>query len=324
MSIDGNTRIHLYTHSPEAEMAIESGEMAISTGGVRRPDGTMMDMAKPLSFTLEELREMVNDDTGLGETDKRVKQLGEELNLSQEGIKELTRIGWLNNAAIGQVYSMNYVGFQRMLSGLEYISENMKEFRKYVEQRDFNELKEKMDKYISYLESDEQKLGIDGFEVTGKNVDEHISEIGAFIRRMYEGLRDGSEDGFLACIIINALIVPFAEVLKKYAILFFYENGVKAGGCDRWARLISEIANDYRFHDKMQYYILLETNMPYRDKIIVARRCANRIKMVPNLIMFDAEHALFHSKKEYLSKNKTIERLIATPENIPDDGRIYL
>ena len=44
---DKNRRIYLYSHSPEAEKAIESGEVAISTGGARRPDGTMMDMAKP-------------------------------------------------------------------------------------------------------------------------------------------------------------------------------------------------------------------------------------------------------------------------------------
>ena len=60
---DKNRRIYLYSHSPEAEKAIESGEVAISTGGASRPDGTMMDMAKPLSFTLDELKEMVSDDT---------------------------------------------------------------------------------------------------------------------------------------------------------------------------------------------------------------------------------------------------------------------
>ena len=49
----------------------ESGEVAISTGGARRPDGTMMDMAKPLSFTLDELKEMVSDETHLIEADQK-------------------------------------------------------------------------------------------------------------------------------------------------------------------------------------------------------------------------------------------------------------
>lgn len=262
-------RIYLYAHSPEAEVAIDSGEAAISTGGARRPDGTMLDMAKPLSFTLDELREMVNDDTQLIETDKKIKQLGEKLHLSREGMQEISKIGWLNNAAIGQVYSMTYAGFQRTLSDLEYISSNMEEFRQYVRQRDFNDLKEKTERYISYLESDARKLDLPKVDVTSSNVDEHITDIGSFIKRMYDGLLKGTEDGFFACIIIDALIIPFTEVLKKYAILFFYDNGVAAGGCNKWAKLINDISSDHRFREKIQYYIHMETDMPYRDKIIL-------------------------------------------------------
>lgn len=132
---DKNKRIYLYSHSPEAEKDIVSGEVAISTSGARRSDGTMMDMAKPLSFTLDEL-------------------------------------------------------------------------------------KEKTGRFVSYLESDARKLELPSFDVTSSNVDEHINDIGSFIKRIYDGLLDGREDGFFVYVIINALIVPFTEVLKKYTILF--------------------------------------------------------------------------------------------------------
>ena len=85
--------------------------------------------------------------------------------------------------------------FQRTLSGLEYISSNMEEFRQYVRQRDFNELKEKTERYITYLESDARKLELPRFDVTSSNVDEHINDIGSFIKRIYDGLLDGSENG---------------------------------------------------------------------------------------------------------------------------------
>ena len=321
---DKNRRIYLYSHSPEAEKAIESGEVAISTGGARRPDGTMMDMAKPLSFTLDELKEMVSDETHLIEAEKKIKQIGEKLQLSEEGMQEISRIGWLNNAAIGEVYSMTYAGFQRTLSGLEYISSNMEEFRQYVRQRDFNELKEKTERFITYLESDARKLELPKFDVTSSNVDDHINDIGSFIKRIYDGLLDGSEDGFFACVIINALIVPFTEVLKKYAVLFFYDNGVSAGGCNKWAKLISDISSDQRFLEKIQYYIHLEIDMSYRDKVVLGRRCVKRIALLPDSIAFDAEYALYHSKEEYLSKSKDIKRLISESDSIPDDGKLYL
>ena len=56
--------------------------------------------------------------------------------------------------------------------------------------------------------------------MTSSNVDEHINDIGSFIKRIYDGLLDGREDGFFVYVIINALIVPFTEVLKKYTICF--------------------------------------------------------------------------------------------------------
>ena len=321
---DKNKRIYLYSHSPEAEKAIESGEVAISTGGARRSDGTMMDMAKPLSFTLDELKEMVSDEKQFMEADKKIKQIGEKLQLSEEGMKEISRIGWLNNAAIGQAYSMTYAGFQRTLSGLEYISSNLEEFRQYIRQKDFDELKEKTGRFISYLESDARKLELPSFDVTSSNVDEHINDIGSFIKRIYDGLLDGREDGFFACVIINALIVPFTEVLKKYTVLFFYDNGVPAGGCNKWAKLISDISLDQRFHKKIQYYIHLETDLPYRDKVILGRRCIKNIVSLPDSIVFDAEYALYHSKEEYLSKSKDVKKLISASSSIPDDGKLYL
>ncbi len=321
---DKNRRIHLYSHSPEAEKAIDSGEVAISTGGVRRPDGTMMEMAKPLSFTLDELKEMVIDENHIIEADRKIKQLGKKLILSEEGIQEITRTGWLNNAAIGEVYSMTYAGFQRTLFGLESISTNMEKFKQYIRQRDFNELKEKMEKFITYLKSDAQKLELPRFDVTNSNVDEHINDIGSFIKRMYDGLFNGSEDGFFACTIINALIIPFTEVLKKYAIFFFYDNGVVAGGCNKWAKMITDISSDKRFHEKIQYYIHLETDMPYRDKVVLGRRCVKQIALLPDTIAFDADYALYHSKEEYLTKGENVKKLISESNNIPIDGNLYL
>lgn len=210
------------------------------------------------------------------------------------------------------------------MSGLEYISSNMEEFRQYVRQRDSNELKEKTERFITCLESDARKMELPRFDVTSSNIDEHINDIGSFIKRMYGGLLNGSEDGFFACSIINALIVPFTEILKKYAIIFFYDNGVSAGGCDKWAKLIVDISSDQQFREKIQYYIHLETNMPYWDKVILGQRCVKKIALLPDSIAFDAEYALYHSKEEYLSKSKDIKRRISTSNNIPDDGKLYL
>ena len=321
---NGKQRIYLYAHSPEAEKAIESGEAAISTGGIRRPDGTMMDMAKPLSCTLDELKEMLGGEKQLMATDKKIQQLSAKLGLSEQGMNELSRIGWLNNAAIGQVYSLTYTGFQQTLTGIEYIANHMAEFGQYVRQRDLGEMKEKTDKFISYLEADARKLDLPIFDVTSSNADEHLNDIAAFIKHMYEGLMNNTVDGFLACSIIEALIVPFSIVVTKYSIRFFYDNHVPAGCTDKWIDLISTITGSHRFREKLKYYIHLETELPYQDKVLLGRNKSRRIAAIPEAIAFEAEYALYHSKEEYLERAKTVQKLISSPDAIPADGKIYL
>lgn len=321
---DAKKRLYLYSHSPEAEKLIDSGEAIISSGGVRSKDGTMKEMAKPLSFTIEELKEMISDDKHLITTDEKVEALGTELELSQQGIKELSEIGWLNSAAIGQVYSLTSAGFERTLEGLSYISENITNLGQYIQQKDVSEIREKTDKSMSNLKSYNQKLGLSKFDVTNSNIEDHLNEIAAFIRRLYDDLHNGDINGFLYCSIIQAIIVPFSTVVRKYAIRFFYDNGVAPGSFNKWVELINLITQGQWFRDKLQYYINLETDLPYRDKVLLGRKCIKRIAPLPNMIAFDAEYALYHTEKEYLNMGKSIKELLLSSDSFEDKETRYL
>ena len=322
--INMNQRIYLYSHSPEAEKAIDLGEAAISSGGIRRPDGTLLDMAKPISYTLNDIMKMVSNDEQLLAMNHKVQQLSNRLGLSEQGMKELCRIEWLNNSAIRQVYSITYEGFKETLAGIGYISSHLTELGQYVRQRDLDEMKEKTERYSAYLDADAKKLDLPKFDVTSSNVDEHLNDIAAFIKRNYEGVINESVDGFLASSIVEALIVPFTTVATKYAIRFFYDNGTSAGGSDKWAELISTIASDRYFKEKLRYYVYLETELPYKDKVRLGRERTRKIAALPNIVAFENEYALYHSKEEYLEKGNVITQLFSNIEDIPDDGKIYL
>jgi len=317
-------KIYLYTHSPEAEKAVDSGEAAFSSGGARRLNGTMLDMAKPLSFTLDELKEMVSDNEQVNALDEKVMRITAKLGLSEQGLQELSRIEWLNNALIGQVYSLTYAGFKHTLMGIEFISSHLSDLSQYIRQRDLADIKEKTEKYISYLDADAKKLNLPKFDVTSSNVDEHLNDIAAFIRRNYDGVLNETIDGFLASSIIEALIVPFTTVMAMYAIRFYYDNGTSAGGSDKWAELIYSISSSNRFKEKLQYYVHLETELPFRDKVQIGRERVRKIASLPDMIAFENEYAMYHSKEEYLEKEKTIQKLLANPDEIPEDGKIYL
>lgn len=322
--IDKTRKIYLYSHSPEAEKAVASGEAAISSGGARRPDGTMLDMAKPLSFTLDELKDMVSDNKQLTATDQKVMQLSTKLGLSEQGMRELSRIGWLNNVAIGRMYSMTFTGFRQTLAGIEYISSHLVEIGQYVQKRDLDDIKEKTDRYRSYLEADAKKLDLPRFDVTNSNIDDHLNEIAAFIKRYFDGVLNETVDGFLASSIIEALILPFTTVAAKYAVRFFYDNGTSAGGSDKWAELIRKIASSKSFRDKLRYYVHLETELPYADKVRIARERTKSIEYLPTTLDFERDYALYHTKEEYLARESKIRNLLANPNELPEDGKIYL
>lgn len=322
--INKNQRIYLYSHSPEAEKLIESGEGAISTGGVRRSDGTMMDMAKPLSFTLDELKEVVSDKELLIASDQKVEQLSSKLGISEQAIHELSRIGWLNNAAIRQVYSMTYAGFKQTLAGLEYLSSHLTELGRYIQQRDLDNIVESAERYNAYLDADAKKLDLPKFDVTNSNIDDHLNDIEAFIKRNYVCVLNGTTDGFLATSIISSLIVPFTTVTTKYAFRFFYDNRTTAGSMGKWVELIYKIASNNRFKEKLQYYFFLETEMPYQDKVQIGRGRIRIIDSLPAILAFENEYSLYHSKEKYLERARPIQKLLANPEEIPEDRKIYL
>ncbi len=323
---NNNQRIYLYTHSPEVERASQSGEAVISTGGFRRPDGTMMDMAKPLSFTLDELKEMFSNENRLLDNEEKVNRLSEALQISQAGIQEISRIGWLNNLAINQVYSMTYTGFQQTLAGLEKISAYMSEYFQYAYQRDLNEIKEKTVKYISFLVSDVEKLNLPKFDITNSHIDDHLNDIYAFLKILYDGLVNNTNtiDGFLACSIIRELIVPFSTAIRKYIVRFYYENLCYAGCSTKWFDLINMIASDERFQEKLQYYIHLKTEMPFQDKIRLGKKYRDGFASLPNTIIFDTEYAFYHSRDEYFTMYEPVQKLLVAPDEIPNDGIIFL
>ena len=320
---DFKKRIYIYSHSPEAEKLIDSEEAIISTGGVRGKNGKVIEMAKPLSFTFDELKEMVSDDKHLIATDKKVEALGAKLGLSEQGIKELSQIGWLNNVAIGQVYSLTYSGFERTLEGLQYISKNINSLGHYIRQKDMSDLKERTEKYISYLKSDSQKLNLPKFDVTNSNIEDHLNDIEAFIQHLLEDLRNSTGDGLVNCSYIESIIVPFSNAVRKYSIRFFYDNEVAPGNFDKWMNLINNISKGRWFSTKIQYYINLETEMPYKDKVLLGHKCNIRIFSLPNMIAFDADYALYHTQEEYLNMGKRINQLLSS-DSLTNKNKLFL
>lgn len=320
------TKIFLYTHSPETQKAIDSGEAIIKSDVPRRPDGKIMELPKPLSlsFTMGELKDLIATGERLDTAEGRMQYLSEKIGLSQDGIEKLSHIAWLNNMATERVYAITSDRFRQTLSGLETINEKIDDLSHYVYQRDMGDLEEKTQKFSGFLESDEQKLSLPRFDITNSNIDDHLSEIAAFLDRHYKELMNGSGDGFLNFRIVSDLLFRFTKVVREYAVLFFYENGKPSKKCLDWIRLIEEISSDKRFQNKVQYYINLETDLSYKDKVHIGRKIRNNIAKLYKTIALDSELALCLPREKYLDKREIFQKLLSSPDKNSEDDPVNL
>jgi hypothetical protein len=320
----GNKKIYLYSHSPEAGEAVEAGNAKLSTGGIRRNNGTILDPPTPLAFTVDELKAMLSDDSRIQSMDVQIAKVSNKLELSQQTVQQLTENAWLNHALTGQMYAMTSAGFQRTLDGIAAISAKLDKYAEYVRHRDMADLQEKMNRYIANLKSDAGKLVLPKFDVTNSQVDEHLNETAAFIEHQLNELATEHDNGYLRFQIIHELIRPVAYVTGLFFARYFFDNEVKPGNYDSLIDVINKTAGSTKFANLAQYYINLELDIPYRDKVRLGSEVRSTLKLLPRAMAFNEDYVIHHSEKEYFSRDKELLLLLEKPEELPEDGKICL
>lgn len=320
----GNQKIYLYSHSPEAEEAVEAGSAKLSTGGIRRNDGTILDSPKPLVVTIDELKAMLSGNTRTQSMDVQIAKVSNKLELSQQTIQQLAETAWLNNALIGQMYVMTSAGFQGTLNGIEAISAKLDEHTQYVRHRDMATLQENVKRYIGNLKSDAGKLAIPRFDVTNSQVDEHLNEIAAFIEYQLNELAIGYENSYLRFQIIHELIRPFAYVTCLFFARYYFDDGVEPGNYDNLIDVINKTAESAKLINIAQYYINLELDIPYRDKVRLGNEIRSNLKLLTQTMIFNEDYVFHHSKKQYFTRDEKLQLLMEKPDELLENRKVYL
>lgn len=320
----GNKKIYLYSHSPEAGEAVEAGNAKLSTGGIRRNNGTILDPPTPLAFTVDELKAMLSEDSRIQSMDDRINQVSRRLELSQQTVQQMTETVWLTNALMEEMYAMTRVGFQCTIDSIASMSAKLDKHTEYVRHRDMADLQEKMKRYIANLKSDAGKLSVPKFDVTNSRVDEHLNEIAAFIEHQLTELTTEHDDGYLRFQIIHELIRPLSYVTEMFFARYYFDNGVKPGSYDNLIDVIHTTAGSTKFANIAQYYINLELDIPYRDKIRLGSKVRSNLKLLPQVLTFNEDYVLHHSEKQYFARDKKLLLLLEKPEELPEDGKICL
>ena len=305
----------IYQHSTEALEAVQSGNAVFGSGGIFRKGelGTgYLEPAKQTSLSIADFQSLFEGKEHALETDEHLKNLDAQVALSAKGMKEIEKIGWLNNAAIQRTYVLTYEGFCQTLYGLESVVHQLSIFEQYVRKRDIKQLAQEAQTYINYLKTDAGDLRSKKYDVTNGKIAEHLDQISALIKRLLYDIENDEGDSFASVQVLSALIQPFAYVVRKFSALYYYENDgeLMPGDYEEWVETISALARSTLFKEKLTYYVNLKTTIPFKDKMLLSNGIVDGVEKLFAGVRFDYNYIKSHSKDEYLSIQVQIQQKI--------------
>ena len=303
--------ILLFEASPEAMEMVRSGEAVVGPGGIRRKGKSgkgFLEQIKPAVMSVADLQSLFEDNQYALRIDDRLNHLESRLALSENGMKEIENIGWMNNIAIQRTYTLTHEGFLQTIKGLEIVTQQLSGLELYIKSRDVEQLVQETQTYINYLKTDAGNLRSKLYNVTNGRTSEHLDQIAAFIKRLLLSIEKKDDNQFVSIQIISALIQPFSSVVRKYSSLYYYENDgeLMPGNYNEWVKVIVDARKSKSFKEKLDYYINLFYSIPFKDKMLLSRTFGSEMDSLISSIKFDGLYIQNHSKAKYLSLDEQI------------------
>lgn len=319
--------IYLYEHTPEAVEAIRSGDAVWGSGGIHRK-GAMgkgfLEQAKPACLSVSDFKSMFETQEHALATDGQLKELNTRINLSAAGMAKIKNIGWLNNTAIQRGNAMTYAGFQKVLGGIDNLTEQLSQLAQYMEDHYISDLIKQAQSYVGNLRNDAGKLQIDGFNVVESNIADHLDSVWSLLLQLFEDVKQGKHNPYVAIQVIVNMLPPYAYVVKRYSSLYYYASGqnLMPGNYLGWVDTISKIVKSRVFFDKLFYYVNLTMSLSFRDKTELCFYIARESNNLLSGVQFENNYIQNHDKKEYLSIPKRIQEKFEAKDY--DQGKGYI
>lgn len=303
--------VFLYEHTPEAMQALESGEAHFSTGGLRRKDGTLLEMSKPAKMSIEDLKAMLaekSDDTHIA---RKLQELSETTALSERNFAELENLQWANNILAKQNYVMTYEGFRTVIQGVERLNKELAGLKEYMREKDIEAIQKDAQRYTNYMKTDAGNLRAVSFDVTNSNIAEHLDDTAAFLKSMVTQLENESDNAYVLLQTLVSLLTPFAYIVRKFSALYYYQNGFEPGDYEEWVDTIRKIIGSKAVRNYMDYFLSVRTAMTFRERTTCSRQITNCMKQTLSAVKFEEHYIHAHTKEEYLGMPDKIAQQIS-------------
>ena len=323
--MEGEKVRFMFALSAEGTQQLQEGTLILSSGGLRRPDGSLYEMATPVRFDPKSIPQDT-DKTAEEVFQRRLALTTAKLDQTLQDVNAFKDIAWMNYAVNCRTYEMTYQGFQRLIGQLDNISAQLSRVERRLDNKEFNDRLEIANKYKNKLKSIAGFMEIKNFNATSAflNVASILDEIEAYFERLHNELKTGTGNDQIVLESIVFLLGPYTYVVRRYSALFYYENEDYPPNYEKWVEAVSKITRDAMLKNKFQYYLRLNSNCSLEDVYIARDRAMFNLRGFVGHIGFDRSYVLQHSKEEYLSIDRQLQDKIEQKEYQIIDGHLCI
>ena len=315
----------LFTFSAEATAELIAGNVSLSSGGLRKPDGTMLELAKPVMIDPADVAKIPNRSVDEHLT-VQIKATNSMLDQVIANNQALSKIAWMNYAVNCRTYEMTYKGFQAVIQRLDSILAQFSDFQVRLDNKEFNDALELNNKYKNNLQTIASVMETKSFNagMAALTIEPMLNEIQAYFERLYSEMKAGVKADQLILGSIVFLLEPYCYVVRRYSALFYYENEIYPANYQTWIDIAARIVRDARFKNRMQYFLRVNSEMTLEDVLIAKAKAMFNLRGSISQMEIDRRYALCHSKEQYLSIGKQIEEKIKTNDYEIIEGHMLI
>ena len=310
--------VFLFMQSDDAMEALRSGDAKLSSGGIRKADGTFMELAKPAYLSAKDFLSIIDDK--IASQSNCFPEII-ELRMRMNEVERANQISWLNYETIQNVYTLTYEGFNQTLLGVAVVKDRIEKLSITVLQHYIRDDLESAQRFMNFMKTDYGNLCSNKYDVTNGNIAEHLDEISAYLKRLINEVINDVEGSKYKLEIVMNLIIPFSNLVRRYSALYFYDNDFLPGNHEEWFSIIEGSLLSHGFMINLQYYVNLYAKLPFRARVKQFAQIKKKIQMLGDNIRFDEKYIESHTREEYRDlPNKINESLNSNSYYSDDNG----
>lgn len=298
----------MFALSAEGTKKLEKGELELSSGGLRRKDGSLFEMATPICLDPASVPRY-SKQTVESALRRQLEMNNFWLDQTMQDVNALKEIAWMNYAVNCRTYEMTFQGFERLIGQMEDFSAHMTRIERKIDNKEFNDRLELANKYQNKLKSIAGYMDAKNFNASSAflNIAETLDEIEAYFERLHNELKTGTGNDQIVLASVFFLIGPYVYVVRRFSALYYYESDSYPPNYQKWVESISNFVRDSRVKDKVQYFLRLNTECSLEDVFKEQDKLTFNLRGFIRQINFDHAYVLQHSKEEYLSIGRQLQ-----------------